>query len=74
MVVLDADASAPLLDFALGGPKTDIYWVGSVENQSGGGNVDTVHKMIKMLDGVRRRYSLQPITTVGIFPGELQTD
>lgn len=40
VVVLDADASAPLLDLSLGGPKTDIYWVGSVKNQSGGGNVD----------------------------------
>ena len=40
VVVLDADASAPLLDLALGRPETDIYWVGSVENQSGGGNVD----------------------------------
>ena len=40
VVILDADASAPLLDFSLGGPETDIYWVGSVENQSGGGNVD----------------------------------
>ena len=40
VVVLDADASAPLLDLTLGSPETDIYWVRSVENQSGGGNVD----------------------------------
>ena len=40
MVVLDADASAPLLDLALGGPELDVNWFGSVENQSGCGNVD----------------------------------
>jgi hypothetical protein len=32
VVVLDADAASPLLDLALGRPKTDINWVGSVEN------------------------------------------
>ena len=40
MVVLDADTAVPLLDLALGRPETDINWVGSVENQSGCGNVD----------------------------------
>ena len=40
VVVLDADAASPFLDLAFGGPETDIYWVRSVENQSGGGNVD----------------------------------
>jgi len=40
VVVLDTDASAPLLDLSFGCPETDIYWVGSVENQSCGGNVD----------------------------------
>ena len=46
VVVLDADASAPLLDLALGGPKTDIYRVRTVENQTGGGNMDGIHKDI----------------------------
>ena len=51
MVVLDTDASAPLLDFALGRPETDIYWVGSVENQSGSGNVDRVHRVKDIITG-----------------------
>ena len=45
VVVLDADASAPLLDFSLGSPKTDINRFGAVENQTGGGNVDGVHRI-----------------------------
>ena len=44
MVVLDADASAPLLDLTFGCPETDIYRFGAVENQTGGGNVDGVHR------------------------------
>ena len=32
MVIFDADASAPLLDLALGGPELDIYRIGTVEN------------------------------------------
>jgi hypothetical protein len=40
VVVLDADASTPLLNLTLGGPELDIYRVRSVENQAGCGNVD----------------------------------
>ena len=30
MVVLDADAAAPLLDLTLGSPKAKVDWVGAV--------------------------------------------
>ena len=30
MVVLDADATAPLLDLTLGSPKAKVDWVGAV--------------------------------------------
>ena len=32
VVVLDADASMPLLDLALRCPETDVNWVGTVED------------------------------------------
>ena len=32
VVVLDADASTPLLDLALRCPETDVNWVGAVED------------------------------------------
>ena len=43
VVVFDADASFPFLDFSFGSPEPDIYWLGAVENQAGGCNMDTVH-------------------------------
>ena len=33
VVVLDADASLPLLDFPFGSPKSDIYWLRSVKDE-----------------------------------------
>jgi len=36
VVVLDADASSPLLDFAFRSPDAYVHWLGAVEQQSGG--------------------------------------
>ena len=32
VVVLDADAAVPRLDFTFTCPKSDVYWVGAVQN------------------------------------------
>ena len=33
VVVLDADASFPLLDFSFGSPESDIYWLRPVKDE-----------------------------------------
>ena len=39
-IVAEGDAAVPELDFTAACPKTDIYWIGGLEHETEGGDVN----------------------------------
>ena len=46
VVVLDGDAASPFLDLAEASPEADVNGFGTVEDESGGGDVDGLHLVV----------------------------